>query len=450
MTLPYGAKAKKSFCDPSSDKPCITVCTPRPGCTCDCEGVKNALIDELARRSLRNVTLGALKVGCQKGCATGPFIGFPQRGYYYLGVKPEMIPVIVEETLINGRILFPLLSLNTDRAFRPDLYYEKETGLLAAIDAKVSMVDVAKYFLDYEDKISCSKCEPCRVGIKNLYECMGRILAGDGSIDDVEEMVSIAQAMVNDPKCVFPSGSSKPLLSALTLFEDEFRAIVGPSRPKPPPVIEEPPAEPEVAAEPVSEAAEPAATAEVPVEAVPPEARVPAEAPAPAQVPVAVEAAAPAAVPVAVEPVSEPATAPVEEKVEAPVVSEPEPVDASAPVAAEAPAEEVAPELTAEPPAEVPEPEVEPEPVQAVSEVQQAEQPVSEALEEEPAAPEAPAAEEVSEPAPEPEKASALEAKPAPAKKGAKKASAGAGEKTAKASKSKTKKDKPRKQKKGS
>lgn len=253
MTMPYGAKTKKPFCDPASAMPCVTVCAPRPGCSCDCGAVRNALIDELARRSLRHVTLGTLKVGCQRGCATGPFLGFPQRGFFYLRVTPEMIPLVVEETLVHGRLIFPRLSLNTDRSFRADLYFEKETGLLAAIDQHISMVGVARYFLDLEDKMSCSKCVPCRVGIKNLYESMDRIVGGEGSVDDVQEMEAICRAMIDDPKCVVPAAGIKPVLSALTLFTDEFMSVVGPSRPKAapvevlPPVVEDSPSESVVA-----------------------------------------------------------------------------------------------------------------------------------------------------------------------------------------------------------
>jgi (2Fe-2S) ferredoxin len=222
-----GEKAARieGFCDPEGSMACMTVCAPNMGCKCGCEAVRKSLNEEIARRGL-NLVVGDAKTGCGGNCKGGPFIGFPRRGFFYLNVQPDDVPEIIEETIVHGRFLFPFLSINPDRAFRSDIYYEKETGLLAAIDDSVCMVDTAKYFLDFEEGLSCGKCIPCRLGIKRMQETMKRIVSGEGTWDDIEQIKLLCQTMKDTPFCDFAVTSSRPVLSAITYFEDEFKAHI--------------------------------------------------------------------------------------------------------------------------------------------------------------------------------------------------------------------------------
>jgi (2Fe-2S) ferredoxin len=214
-----------NFCDHASKKPCITVCTPRPGCECGCDALREGLLEGISRLQL-NVVVGNAKAGCAGKCQAGPFLGFPQKGFFYLGVRPENVPDILYETIINGRILFPYLSLNPERVFRSDIYYERNTGFLAAIDDQVCMVEVTKYFLDFEKGLSCGKCVPCRVGMQRMYESIDKIVAGEGTLEDLEQVRSLCETMITLPHCEFAMTSSRPALSAITYFEDEFLAHI--------------------------------------------------------------------------------------------------------------------------------------------------------------------------------------------------------------------------------
>jgi len=214
-----------SFCDRASKKPCITVCTPKVGCECGCESLRDALLEGISRLQL-SVAVGNAKAGCSGKCQAGPFLGFPQKGFFYLGVHPENVPDILYETIIHGRILFPYLSINPERVFRSDIYYERNTGFLAAIDDQVCMVEVAKYFLDFEKGLSCGKCVPCRVGLQRMYESIDRIVASEGTMEDLDQVRSLCETMITLPHCEFAMTSSRPALSAITYFEDEFLAHI--------------------------------------------------------------------------------------------------------------------------------------------------------------------------------------------------------------------------------
>lgn len=218
-------KVAKGFCDTDAGTACVTVCAPKSGCECGSQEVKQALEDEIAKQGL-NITVGNAKVGCDGKCKEGVLLGFPQRGFFYTKVSAENVPMIVTETLTKGHLLFPYLSLNPDRSYRSDVIFDRETGMLAGIDDKVCMVEVAKYFLDFEEGLSCGKCVPCRIGLKRIQENMQKIVTGTGTLADIEQIRSLCQALIGTPHCDFAMASSRPVLSALTLFADEFRAHV--------------------------------------------------------------------------------------------------------------------------------------------------------------------------------------------------------------------------------
>ena len=215
----------KTFCQTGSAKPCVTICAPKGSCQCGCKAVREALQEEIAQRKLR-ISVGTARTGCSGKCESGPFLGFPQRGFFYLRVRPENISEIVEETLVNGRIMASHLSVAPERSYRSDILYEKHTGLLASIDESACMVEVAKYFLDFEEGLSCGKCVPCRLGLKRMQEGMRRIVAGKGSKEDLAEIKLLCETMITTPHCEFAMTSSRPVLSAVTHFQDEFLAHI--------------------------------------------------------------------------------------------------------------------------------------------------------------------------------------------------------------------------------
>lgn len=214
-----------SFCEAASKKPCVTVCRPRAGCECGCREVREALLEGVAKLRL-GLSVGNAKAGCSGKCKAGPFLGFPQKGFFYLGVQARDVPDILYETIVQGRILFDFLSIDPERAYREDVYYEKETGFLAAIDDSVCMVQVAKSFLDFEKGLSCGKCVPCRIGMQHMYEAIDKIVGGEGTHEDLEHIRALCDTMINLPNCEFAMTSSRPVLSAITFFEDEFLAHI--------------------------------------------------------------------------------------------------------------------------------------------------------------------------------------------------------------------------------
>ncbi|MDR1471683.1 MAG: (2Fe-2S) ferredoxin domain-containing protein [Synergistaceae bacterium] len=68
--------------------------------------VMTAILDEISRRGLRNVSV--LQTGCIGMCQREPLVDIVRPGeprVTYGNVKPEDVPRIINEHLVNGRIL---------------------------------------------------------------------------------------------------------------------------------------------------------------------------------------------------------------------------------------------------------------------------------------------------------------------------------------------------------
>jgi len=75
------------------------------GCTASgSEVVRKAVEEEILRRGLdKEVRL--VQTGCRGFCAMGPVIMIYPEGIFYCQVEPEDVPLLVEETLVKGRVV---------------------------------------------------------------------------------------------------------------------------------------------------------------------------------------------------------------------------------------------------------------------------------------------------------------------------------------------------------
>lgn len=95
------------------------------GC-CDPEGneaLKAAFKRELDRRGLKPL-VRANSAGCLDQCELGPCVVIYPQAIWYGGVTPADVPRIVEETIVNGRVIeelhIPPEKLNTTKGQRKE------------------------------------------------------------------------------------------------------------------------------------------------------------------------------------------------------------------------------------------------------------------------------------------------------------------------------------------
>jgi (2Fe-2S) ferredoxin len=71
------------------------------------EGLKKAFKSELERRGLKSL-IRANAAGCLDQCELGPTVVIYPQAIWYGGVKVADVPRIVEETIVQGRVLSDL------------------------------------------------------------------------------------------------------------------------------------------------------------------------------------------------------------------------------------------------------------------------------------------------------------------------------------------------------
>ena len=84
------------------------------------------------------------------------------------------------------------------------------SGGLVVMDDKTCMVEVARFFMNFTQNESCGKCVPCREGTKRMLEILEKIVAGKGTLEDLNLLDELA-SMITD--FVFSVRNMKNMLS---------------------------------------------------------------------------------------------------------------------------------------------------------------------------------------------------------------------------------------------
>lgn len=100
------------------------------------------------------------------------------------------------------------------------------SGGLIVMDEDTCMVDIAKFFLEFTVDESCGKCTPCRVGTKRMLEILDKITQGKGTLEDIDKLEELAEAIKTTALCGLGQTAPNPVLSTLHYFRDEYIAHV--------------------------------------------------------------------------------------------------------------------------------------------------------------------------------------------------------------------------------
>ena len=100
------------------------------------------------------------------------------------------------------------------------------SGGAIVMDEDNCMVDVAKFYMEFICDESCGKCTPCRVGTKRLLEYLQKICDGKATMQDLEELETLAQTIQAGSLCALGQTAANPVLSTLKSFRDEYIAHI--------------------------------------------------------------------------------------------------------------------------------------------------------------------------------------------------------------------------------
>ncbi len=100
------------------------------------------------------------------------------------------------------------------------------SGGMIVMDERDCVVDVARYFLSFLEEESCGKCIPCRLGLTRMKEFLERFSRGEGSEQDIDDLMSLAAAIQDGSLCALGGSAPNPVLTTIRYFRDEYLAHI--------------------------------------------------------------------------------------------------------------------------------------------------------------------------------------------------------------------------------
>ena len=100
------------------------------------------------------------------------------------------------------------------------------SGGVVVLNEKTCMVKLLSRLADFYHEESCGQCTPCREGTGWMARVLNRILSGQGSIKDLDDLVQIAKNIEGRTICGLGDAASWPVQSYITKFRYEFEYMI--------------------------------------------------------------------------------------------------------------------------------------------------------------------------------------------------------------------------------
>jgi NADH-quinone oxidoreductase subunit F len=98
-------------------------------------------------------------------------------------------------------------------------------GCIVFDDAQSIPRQVARLARFYAHE-SCAQCTQCREGTAWTTKILERIVAGDGTAEDFDTLMDLAENMTGKTICVLSDSCAAPVVSGLQKFRGEFEALI--------------------------------------------------------------------------------------------------------------------------------------------------------------------------------------------------------------------------------
>ncbi|WP_163338090.1 NADH-quinone oxidoreductase subunit NuoF [Desulfopila sp. IMCC35008] len=100
------------------------------------------------------------------------------------------------------------------------------SGGVVVLDETVDMVKLVENLIYFYHHESCGQCTPCREGLGWMLKIVRKLLAGEGSIEDIDLLRELCDNIEMKTVCVLSAACTMPVRSYLDKFRDEFEAYV--------------------------------------------------------------------------------------------------------------------------------------------------------------------------------------------------------------------------------
>jgi NADH-quinone oxidoreductase subunit F len=158
-------------------------------------------------------------------------MGFPFKDFLY-DLCGGPLPGRKFKAIIPGGISVPIQTLAEAEASLMDYegFVAQGTmlgsgGVIVIDDAQnlVKQIARAARFFAHE---SCAQCTQCREGTAWTTKILERIVAGDGTTEDLDTLLEIAENMTGKTICVLSDSCATPVVSGIKKFRGDFEALI--------------------------------------------------------------------------------------------------------------------------------------------------------------------------------------------------------------------------------
>jgi bidirectional [NiFe] hydrogenase diaphorase subunit len=102
------------------------------------------------------------------------------------------------------------------------------SGGMIIMDETSSMVDVARFFMEFCMTESCGKCVPCRVGTLQMHDLLKKIIARQATARDVKLLEDLCDMVKSTSLCGLGQSAPNPVLTTLRYFHGEYDDLLLP------------------------------------------------------------------------------------------------------------------------------------------------------------------------------------------------------------------------------
>ena len=142
------------------------------------------------------------------------------------GADPAMVKAVQTGGPSGGCIPVELFDTPVDYDSLKQLGAIMGSGGLIVIGKDRCMVETARYFLDFTHRESCGKCTFCRVGTTRMFETLERIVAGKGTMEDIDLLEDLGKKIKAGSLCGLGQTAPNPVLATLRYYRHEYEAHV--------------------------------------------------------------------------------------------------------------------------------------------------------------------------------------------------------------------------------
>ena len=98
-------------------------------------------------------------------------------------------------------------------------------GVIVIDDAQNLVKQIARLARFYAHE-SCAQCTQCREGTAWTTKILERLIEGDGSAEDLDTLLGIADNMTGKTICVLSDSCATPVVSGINKFREDFEALI--------------------------------------------------------------------------------------------------------------------------------------------------------------------------------------------------------------------------------